>query len=53
MLRLTLSIRSTPDAGDDSATQSLVSIKGKTLYNPGMLTAIVLFLPLSIYFFPG
>jgi hypothetical protein len=29
----------------------LFNIKGKTLYNPGMLTAIVLFLPLSISFF--
>ncbi|MEO6761705.1 MAG: HXXEE domain-containing protein [Candidatus Saccharimonadales bacterium] len=29
----------------------LFNIKGKTLYNPGMATALLLFLPLSIYFF--
>jgi uncharacterized RDD family membrane protein YckC len=29
----------------------LFNIKGKTLYNPGMLTAIIFFLPLSVYFF--
>jgi hypothetical protein len=27
------------------------NIKGRTIYNPGMLTAIVFFLPLSVYFF--
>jgi len=26
------------------------NIKGKTLYNPGMLTAIILFLPIAVYF---
>ena len=29
----------------------LFNIKGRTLYNPGMATALFLFLPLSIYFF--
>lgn len=29
----------------------LFNIKGRTRYNPGMATALVLFLPLSIYFF--
>lgn len=29
----------------------LFNIKGKTLYNPGLLTALVLFLPVAIYFF--
>ena len=29
----------------------LFNIKGKTFYNPGMFTALFLFLPLSIYFF--
>ncbi len=29
----------------------LFNIRGKTAYNPGMLTAIVFFLPLSVYFF--
>jgi hypothetical protein len=28
----------------------LFNIKGKTLYNPGMFTAIVLFLPIAAYF---
>lgn len=27
------------------------NIKGKTIYNPGMLTSLFLFLPISIYFF--
>lgn len=27
------------------------NIKGKTIYNPGLLTSILLFLPISIYFF--
>lgn len=29
----------------------LFNIRGKTLYNPGLLTALLLFLPLVIYFF--
>ena len=29
----------------------LFNIRGKTVYNPGMLTAIVFFLPLSVFFF--
>lgn len=29
----------------------LFNIRGKTFYNPGMFTALFLFLPLSIYFF--
>ena len=29
----------------------LFNIRGKTRYSPGMLTSIVLFLPISIYFF--
>lgn len=28
----------------------LFNIKGKTLYNPGMLTAVLLFAPISVYF---
>jgi hypothetical protein len=37
--------------GNFFAHTFLFNIKGKTIYNPGMLTAIVLFLPLSVYFF--
>jgi Protein of unknown function with HXXEE motif len=37
--------------GNFIAHTFLFNIKGKTSYNPGMLTAIVLFLPLSAYFF--
>ena len=37
--------------GNFIAHTFLFNIKGKTLYNPGMLTAIVFFLPLSMYFF--
>ena len=29
----------------------LFNIKGKTVYNPGMLTAVTLFLPIALYFF--
>jgi FtsH-binding integral membrane protein len=29
----------------------LFNIKGRTFYNPGMFTALVLFLPITIYFF--
>ncbi|HCA43243.1 MAG TPA: hypothetical protein DEP28_08330 [Bacteroidetes bacterium] len=27
------------------------NIKGKTFYNPGMITSIIFFLPLSVYYF--
>ena len=37
--------------GNIIAHTLLFNLKGKTLYNPGMLTAVVLFLPLSIYCF--
>lgn len=29
----------------------LFNIKGKTVYNPGMVTAVILFVPISLYFF--
>ena len=29
----------------------LFNIKGKTVYNPGMFTAVILFLPIPLYFF--
>jgi Protein of unknown function with HXXEE motif len=29
----------------------LFNVKGKTLYNPGLVTAILLFLPIVVYFF--
>ena len=29
----------------------IFNIKGRTLYNPGMLTSVILFLPISVYFF--
>ena len=29
----------------------LFNIKGKTVYNPGMLTGVILFLPICLYFF--
>lgn len=38
-------------AGNVIAHVFLFNIKGRTLYNPGMATALVLFLPLVIYFF--
>ncbi len=37
--------------GNFIAHAFLFNIKGKTIYNPGMLTAIVFFLPLSVYCF--
>lgn len=37
--------------GNFFAHTFLFNIKGKTLYNPGMLTAILLFAPISSYFF--
>jgi hypothetical protein len=37
--------------GNFIAHTFLFNIKGRTVYNPGMLTAIVFFLPLSVYFF--
>jgi hypothetical protein len=38
-------------AGNFIAHTFLFNIKGKTVYNPGMLTTIIFFLPLSVYFF--
>ena len=37
--------------GNFIAHTFLFNIKGRTIYNPGMITAIVLFLPLSVYIF--
>ena len=37
--------------GNVLAHTLLFKIKGRTWYNPGMLTALVLFLPISIYYF--
>jgi len=37
--------------GNIVAHTVVFNIKGKTVYNPGMLTALILFLPLSLYFF--
>ena len=37
--------------GNVIAHTFLFNLRGKTFYNPGMLTAIVLFLPISVYFF--
>ena len=37
--------------GNVLAHTFLFKSKGRTVYNPGMLTAIVLFLPLSVFFF--
>ncbi len=37
--------------GNILAHTFLFNIKGRTMYNPGMLTAIVFFLPLSVFFF--
>lgn len=36
--------------GNFFAHALLFNIKGKTLYNPGMLTAILLFAPIALYF---
>ena len=38
-------------AGNFVAHTFLFNFKGKTFYNPGMLTAVILFLPLVLYFF--
>jgi hypothetical protein len=38
-------------SGNFIAHTFLFNFKGKTLYNPGMLTADLFFLPISIYFF--
>lgn len=37
--------------GNVVAHTFLFNIKGKTIYNPGMGTALILFLPLTLYFF--
>lgn len=37
--------------GNIIAHTLLFNLKGKTFYNPGMATALLLFLPISIYFF--
>jgi len=37
--------------GNIVAHTVIFNIKGKTVYNPGVLTALILFLPLSLYFF--
>lgn len=37
-------------AGNFIAHTFLFNIKGKTLYNPGMFTAIILFAPIAVYF---
>lgn len=37
--------------GNVVAHTLLFNLKGKTLYNPGMATAVALFLPLAVYFF--
>ena len=37
--------------GNFIAHTFIFNVKGKTVYNPGMCTAIVFFLPLSVYFF--
>ena len=36
--------------GNFIAHTSLFNIKGKTIYNPGMFTAIIIFLPIAAYF---
>jgi hypothetical protein len=38
-------------AGNFVAHTFLFNIKGKSRYNPGMLTADILFLPIAVYFF--
>jgi hypothetical protein len=38
-------------AGNFIAHTMLFNIKGKTKYNPGMITSILLFLPISVIFF--
>ncbi len=37
--------------GNVVAHTILFNVKGKTIYNPGMLTSVVLFLPIVVYFF--
>jgi len=37
--------------GNVVAHMLLFNIKGRTVYNPGMVTAVLLFVPLSVYFF--
>lgn len=37
--------------GNVFAHSFLFNIKGKTFYNPGLLTAVLLFLPIAAYFF--
>ena len=37
--------------GNIVAHAVLFNLRGKTIYNPGMATAVVLFLPLAVYFF--
>jgi hypothetical protein len=37
--------------GNFIAHTFIFNIKGRTYYNPGMVTSIVLFLPISVYFF--
>ena len=37
--------------GNFAAHTTLFNIKGKTFYNPGMITAIVLFLPIAVWYF--
>lgn len=41
----------TISAGNFLAHTFLFNIKGKTFYNPGMATSILLFLPITVYFF--
>lgn len=41
----------TISAGNFIAHTFMFNIKGKSHYNPGMLTSILLFLPMTIYFF--
>ena len=37
--------------GNIVAHTFLFNLKGKTFYNPGMITAVILFLPIALYFF--
>jgi len=37
--------------GNFVAHTFIFNIKGKTWYNPGMLTAVLLFMPIAVYFF--
>ena len=38
-------------AGNVIAHTILFNLKGKTFYNPGLLTSLVLFLPMTVYYF--